>query len=139
VYYRGEFFGACQSLRAFQPVLSRSGQDCPYHRGKSVAEVVRRITEWVEAQPPQPWNWRQVALFRLAARIVRPFIPTPALDAVRRWRRRHAPLEHRPAIAGIIGASGFETGGFEPREFEPAEFEPSRFEPAEFESERKAA
>jgi hypothetical protein len=98
IFFQGAFFGARQSLGKFNPALIQSESTCPYLRGHSIEEVQSRIIEW---SMTQPWNWRQVALFRLAARVIRPFVPSLLVEAIRRRRKWDEHLDET-VIAELI-------------------------------------
>ena len=95
-FYRGCWYGISTGTEPFDPVKAQSGGYETCLRAQSAAELKLAIRshlanlERERSVRQQPWNWRQFALLRLAARIVRPLVPTRILDAYRRRRTKLA-------------------------------------------------
>jgi hypothetical protein len=102
IFFQGTFFGARRLREPFNPALTQSEQNCPYLRGQSIQDIRTQIIEWTMTQPR---NWRQVALIRLAARVVRPLVPAPLLAVFRSRRKWDDEFESEAAIAGMIRSS----------------------------------
>jgi hypothetical protein len=98
VYFCGTYFGVSWSQGTFDQTLAESEQACRYFRGHSIQVVEAKIIEWVDSQP---WNWRQVRVLRLTARLLgrllRRLVPASVLDRMK-GRRAFDANSHLPQL-----------------------------------------